>query len=442
MTNPLPWGMPQQVDPNGSLPDIIAEYEAGRALLTRSNVLTRCPAGGVSENASTYGGYCTHIEAELAGRAIGVQIGMPNISSTQPVVAARFAFADALGDLNTASSRAPELTYTSVTWGGAATGTLPVGAAARPAWLWSDVMPAAAPERTDGAGSVIHVELRSGVDPGDSQNWFTGLYAATETNEAVVQRKWRGYRSTASAALGSATFSGSALTGHLVCAIRYVCMETGIPLLTIGESHDNGTTVAGTANAGGVGYAEYAAVAMTAALGYPVEHCNLGWQAQDAPTYTNRLVDVASSFAGSVLLYAASSTNSMDEPITAANITEMRGELGRALAVAAANRMYPILRCSLQSNAPEVDGGSGGSNAKAFAGGDPLRVAYDAELAASGMVVWQPTSIFSGDAVASGNAAGQIEWVQAYTTDGVHANDAGYALGGALLRATLESLLP
>ena len=27
--NPLPWGMPQQVDPNGSLDDIIAEYEAG-----------------------------------------------------------------------------------------------------------------------------------------------------------------------------------------------------------------------------------------------------------------------------------------------------------------------------------------------------------------------------------------------------------------------------
>lgn len=425
---------------DGSLPDVAltaAELGALRKKIARSNVLSRCPMGNVQASTTAFGGYCTHIEAELAGRPIGIQVGVPNLIATTQTIAARFAFGTALGTLNTDSSRAPSLTYTAITWAGSATGTLPAGAASRPGWLWSDVMPCSAPDRSDGSGSVVHMELRTGTSGTDEQTWFNGLYAATTTTEAVIPRKWRGYRSSASAALGSATFSANAVAGHIAVVIRYVCMTTGATLLTIGESHDAGTTVAAVANSGGVTYADYAAVQLNAA-GIVTEHCNLGWGGQDAPTYTNRLQDIAADHKGVILLYAASSSNSMDAPIIAANIEEQRGALGRALKLAQDNDMLPILRASIPSNASVAGGGSGGASAKNYAAGDPLRVAYDAELAASDAIVWRPASVLSGAAVPSGTAAGQIEFVQAYTTDGFHSNDAGYLAGSAVLLAALQ----
>lgn len=423
----------------------------GRGIQSRNlrhNVLSRCPVGHLQANVG-FGAYTTHITAALAGRPIAMRIGFPNLIDGTPTVAGSFGFDTTLGAVNSTQDKGGSVAaWTPLTFAGAASGTHTARVnATTPTYVFTDWIGCNALERTDGVdGAILHLNLVSGVAAGDA-TWFGSIWAANSTTESVATHVWRGYRSNAAtdyATTNQSLFpanSGSAVAGHLACIIQYATITEGVTILVSGDSISAGTASADVMVANGYGWAAKARdLLSTAAL--PVEVCNLGWPGSTAAQALARFELQAPYFEKALFMPMVFSTNDASPlPLTAAHVSAMKSALGRILAIANQYNMVPMLRTSTPCNATVAAGGIGGASAKDYAAGDPLRVAFDAEVMAGSQLKFDVATVLSGSAVASGTSIGQIEYSPAKTTDGVHPNDSGYTDWAVALDAVLKPML-
>lgn len=417
-------------------------------ILRRQNVLSRCPIGGI-QVAAGYGGYTTHIEAELAGSAIAVRIGVPNLTTGTPSIDGSFGFEATLGAINSSQSRGGTVaTWNALTWGGSAAGThAATVSSSRPTWVWSDFIACRPLPRTDGEpGSIIHINLIQGAAAADA-TWFNGLWTASATSEAVVAHKYRGYRSNAAAdyaTTNQAAFAsncGNATAGIIPCIIQYVSLEQGQNIIVVGDSISAGAQASGLAYAAsGYGWSAKARDLLSSAS-MPVEVCNLGWSGQTIAQAAARYQDVAAEIKHGVLFHMGYSPNNTSSPMTLSDIVTMKQTLSTSLAVAENNGHRLIYQTGVPANAPVASGGLGGIAAKAHNSGDSNRVDYNAALISANDLCIDISTVLSGTAVASGTAAGQIEYNTAYTTDGLHPNNDGYDVWGALVADYLDGLI-
>ena len=417
-------------------------------ILPRQNVLSRCPVGAV-QVAAGYGGYTTHIEAELAGSAIAVRIGIPNLTSGTPTIDGSFGFEATLGAIDSSQSKGGTVsTWNALTFGGAASGThTATVSAAEPTWVWSDFITCRPLPRTDGeAGSIIHIRLIQGTAAGDA-TWFNGLWVASATSEAVVSHKYRCYRSTAAADYATtaqssfAANSGLATSGAVPCIIQYVSLEQGHTLLTVGDSITTGAQASGLGYAAsGYGWSAKARDLLSTST-VPVEVCNLGWPGQTMAQASARYLDIAAEVKNCLLFHMNYSPNNSSSPMVISDITTMRQTLAPSLAIASANGHRLIYQTGVPANAPTASGGLGGIAAKAFNAGDSNRVTYNSQLLDANELCIDVSTALSGLAVVSGTAVGQIEYNSSYTTDGLHPNNAGYDVWGNLVYNYLNGLI-
>lgn len=417
-------------------------------ILPRQNILSRCPIGGV-QVAAGWGGYTTHIEAELAGSAIAVRIGVPNLTTGTPTIDGSFGFEATLGAIDSSQSRGGTVaTWNALTWGGAASGThLATVSSTRPTWVWSDFITCKPLARTDGKhGSIIHVNLIQGAGGADA-TWFTGMWTASAASEAVVQHKYRGYRSTTAAdyaTTNQAAFAsncGAATGGYISCIIQYVSLAQGQTILTVGDSVTSGAQSSGVGYAAsGYGWSAKARDLLSTAS-VPVEVCSLGWSGQTITQVSARYLDVAAEIKNALLFHMVYSPNNASAPMVAADISTMQQTLAPSLAVAANNNHRIIYQTGLPTNATVAGGGLGGISARNLNAGDSNRIGYNNQLLSANKLCIDISSALSGVAVPSGTAAGQIEFNPTYTTDGLHPNNDGYTLWGSLVYNYLHELI-
>lgn len=413
------------------------EWSLQSKIKPRSNIYTRSPIG-ITLGTAAVGGFTSHHTIKLAAKPYAVRIAIPCNVSTPPVNVGSFGFDDSLGALSSAQDKGSLVaTWYPLTWDGATSAVSePRVSTNQPSWVWSDWIPCSPPDLVSGSGAILHVNVRQGVGSGTATWWGTSSrFAPTAQTEAVAPHVWRSYQG--SDATDYATANQSTFTGTLVgadcqaCLVQYASVVPGHTMLVIGDSISSGISSGLNAQISrGYGWAEKARDLLSTDS-MPIEVCNLGWPSQTMAQARPRYEDVAAAIDKSLLFHMAWSPNGVSTPLTAANIDTTKKEFSKVLSLAHDYRCVPILQTGTPANARAVDGGSGGTSAKSFAAGDPLRVAYNTEikLASSAGYVFDVAGTLSGSAVASGAAAGQIEYNTLYThqvDDGLHPNDAGY----------------
>jgi len=409
----------------------------------RSNILSRCPVGRLIV-ATGNGGYTSHNVMELAGKPIAIRIGVPNLTSASPSIAGSFSFDSTFGALSSNQDKGNNLTsWTALTWnnGGTSANHTPTISASRPTWEWSDWVGCSAVDRTDGVGSILHLNLIQGVSGQDSTR-HGGIWLANTTTELVAKQKLRTYTSTAAndyATTNQAGFVGALqIGGNVAAVVQYMTIIPGLTMLILGDSISSGGISGSTA---GYGWHNKCRDIITS-TSVPVEVCNLGWAGQTMSTVKNRYLDVADRFQEALLFHMLYTPNDAAEPMVAANVNTMKSSFGQSLAACFDNRCRPIYQTGVPANATVVDGGSGGASAKSLGVGDVYRVSYNAEISTSNNdPIIDVAGLLSGSVISSGTAIGQKEFNPAYTDDGVHPNTVGEDVWASSLATTLKSYI-
>lgn len=319
-------------------------------------------------------------------------------------------------------------TWYPLTFGGAASGTHAARVSAtEPSWLWSDLIPCSALPRVDSeSGAIIHTRLIQGTAGGDATSW-SAMWAPHALVADIIKHQWRGcasaaavdYATTNQAAFTTGSNSGTANTTHLPCMIQYVSLTQGQTLLTIGDSITAGLNT-GTGGAAANGYGWTAKLRdLLSTPEVPVELCNLGYSGATMAMITGIYTRNASELKNCLLLHTMYTPNSID-------VVLAKKELVKSLAIMDSMGHVPIYWTGLPRNATVAGGGLGGTSAANLGAYEAQRVEYNIEILSANENVLDLSSAVSGSVVASGTAAGQMEYAIGNSDDGLHPNNTAH----------------
>jgi hypothetical protein len=195
----------------------------------------------------------------------------------------------------------------------------------------------------------------------------------------------------------------------VIAGVQYISRGRVITVMGPGDSITNGQ---GTIK--GEGFGVPACETATASGDAYYEWANLGFPGVKAVVYRHYLDDaITAGLIPSIAISALGSPNTLDAPITAANIAECKASVGHFLRTCALNKIKPILWTILPSE-------------EAWDSTDADRIAlnnlYLNQAKAHTVIDW--ATAISGPA----DGDGQLTWGTGYRQDSVHPNDAANAL--------------
>ena len=404
---------------------------SGGGVLAPSNIGTKCvqPFGDTAAHGidRTY-----HFETVIEADADQFRIALFNVhTSTMTGIKAAVGVSDTIGT-DVTSTTYTATTWVDYTWAAASSVTLPIGAAGRPSVTVSDWMQLSTIARTDG-GTLPVVHTRIEVPSAN--------VTATKFSPVVADTAWlrdptlcggRIFRAMFTDALAVTTkgaFTGtSASPRWFPFAIQYKSRKRIRTIFPVGDS------IAGGVAAAGENYyrsAYFEAQALTSTIAKPIELANFGWSGQTSTQYALRLQDLITAGVlgkGCVVPYHAWTPNDITGTIDATEVTGLRWRAYDAYDRIQTAGGWPILTLGTPAN----------NAAKAYGSSDSLRIAYNAEIAASGLPYWDLSTVLSG-AVNSG----QIEYSATASTDGLHpkAGATGYGLAAPVFVAAAGAAL-
>jgi hypothetical protein len=245
----------------------------------------------------------------------------------------------------------------------------------------------------------------------------------------------------ASRSAGLARFRVNSGSGDQRAATTgWVAANTG-PLVGFGYSHNGlicnvmtiGDSIAeGRATYIGAGFGLVAVESVNASSPKTwFTHSNAAWSGISSVAFVNQLFDALwYGIVPDIVIFPIGTPNDPgNASITTAHVNNWRSRVARTLALCARYGITPIAYTMLPCNTAVNNWGTS----------DSLRTAYNAEmlsaLAAAGVTIVDLASVFSGT-----TTGGQVQYSVGLTTDGIHPNDAGIAVGAPYIKAAIETV--
>ena len=396
-----------------------------------SNILSKSFTGACQSPA--WGGYTFNVQMMLAAKPLAVRLILSNVLATTPITSAAIGFDSDLGAILSAQSKGANVsTWYPITFSGSATGTHTAAAnSQQPSYLTSDWIPVDAVQPTSGNMFITHLRILQGVS-GELATINRDFYTASSAIEAVCPNIFRSYQSLTAAdyvTTNQSSFpanSGNPISNFVPFILQYVSASPGKTLLIFGDSIAAGISTSGNLLAQGYGWGAKVRDALDAITSYPVELCNLGWGGQQVYQYYARYNDLASKFQNHTLFWFPFTPNSMSIPLNYAGIVNCKNKYALAKILADQNNCEIVLHTATPANASVAGGGLGGTSTRDYASGDQYRVAWNNELLASGMNIFDIDALARGNYITSGTDAGQWQYGTGLTIDGLHPNDTLY----------------
>lgn len=355
------------------------------------------------------------------------QIGLPNIhTSAVTGISANISVSNFVSKDNSPSMVAPSTgVFVPVTWGGAATATLPARAGAElPAFTFSDPIYLSTIARLDGVQKpwvLIRLEVPSGTVISIPYNAVWNLELGTSGMPKVMYQSF---------AVGGVTTPGAITpsysmehTNIMIPAIRYSSSKPAIQLMSVGDS----TTQGLASNSAKSAPTDHGAVARAGYLKstpqLPVECFNSSIHGQLPKVYAETINQHFSIVKPTHVFYSPYSINSVSTVLTDAIIKNNNGALCRFIENLAGRVNGVAILGGLPCNAAWKDLGAT----------DSLRIAYNSYLkslkvgfAYVGGYVDAYSGVVDGD--------GQTQIATGLSSDNVHPNEDGYmVLAAAVL---------
>lgn len=397
---------------------------AGRVLKRFGNVGTRIFGGrmGTFDNSTVK---TFMVAGALAQKFDAIRLIFANASTTDTVAVnlCKVSSPASAADLNNSAG-----TFASVTFAGAATGTVPVAVgASRRGFLVSDWIALSSTDRSDG-GTFPLFHARAYITTaatisvmGNGTDSFTNW--ATRTNGRIWCMRYQNADqvTTPSGFTDTTNRSQSPIVG-----VQYLARGRVVTVMGAGDSITEGR---GTYL--GEGFGVPACEALSDMSGIAYEWANIGSAGVGMSQTRDQVLDVlAAGIYPDIFVLPNSSPNEQSTPITAANIGAARQKLARALADMRANQVEPILWTWVPTNPAVLDWGSS----------DSLRTAYNADtllLRSRGQSVADFSAALSGTT----DGDGQVNMLAGTTTDNIHPNDTGNAVLTSLLMTEIKRVV-
>jgi lysophospholipase L1-like esterase len=189
--------------------------------------------------------------------------------------------------------------------------------------------------------------------------------------------------------------------------IQYLSRKTGITVLVIGDSIDEG--VGATDRLGWQHIAKHVASSVNA----PIEVCTQAIGGANSATWLARLNLILNTVNPDYVMYPGYEVNDQATPMAAFGINTSRFNAHQARKAATDVNAVPIVRTGIPSDTAQ----------KAFTATDSLRVGLNGVLRSNAT----SQLVFDADAVMAGvTTGGQVQLAAAYDADGIHPNDAGH----------------
>lgn len=398
-----------------------------RARLPINNIGTRIFLGrlGTFDN-TTQKTFQFSLDTEQQVDAVRVLFANGNTSSTIAIGGARV-----VGKANWTSPNISSGTLTNLTFGGSATGTIPVApGASRRGFLWSDWITLPHVTRDDGqAGSIITVAAyisTSGtitiLGNGSSDNYAAW---ATKTSRKVMLRYNDGDCITTPANFTSTT-------NRIQCpivGIQYAARGVVRNVMAVGDSITDGR---GTYIGGGHVYE--ACTTISDVNRVAVEYSNFAWPGLSSSAYITLASDALTALAGYLPDVMVVPNYSPNDATTTPSQSSVDTGAARALRMAmdaARQGVTPIIWTGIPTNPALYDMNSL----------DAFRVAKNLECtttwAARGLHIVDTSTPMSGAI----DGDGQYPIASGLTSDNIHPNDAGIAVMATALVPKLREVL-
>lgn len=391
-----------------------------KRLARRGNVATRIFHGrmGTFDN-STVKSFQMTLELAQKFDAVRLIFANGNSGSTIAVGVTKVGTPDAGTDINNAAGSA----WTSVTFGGSATGTVPVAPGTdRRGYLLSDWIEINSAARSDG-GTYPILCVRTYITSaatitimGNGSDSFTNW--ATRTPRFLAMRYENGDKVTTPSGWTSTTNRDQCP----IIGVQYACRGRVITVMGVGDS-----IIDGRGTYLGEGFGVLACESLSSMSGVAYEWANLGWAGKDSPVFRDGVIDVlAAGIYPDIMVLPIMSPNDTGATIGSTTVNTARKASIRALAEMRAYQVTPILHTFLPVN-PTV---------KNWDATDSLRTAYNADVLTwvnRGIAVADLATAISG----STDSDGQINILTGASTDGIHPNDTGNAIEYPVLKAEI-----
>lgn len=337
--------------------------------------------------------------------------------------------ARALGKPNWSAPNISSGTLSALTFGGAATGTVPLAPGARRGYLWSDWITLPHVPRDDGqAGSIItvaaYVSTAASITilgNGGSDNYAAW---ATKPSRKVMMRYNDGDCITTPANFTSTT---NRIQSPII-GIQYVARGVVRNVLACGDSitDGRGTYIGGS-------FAYDACTTISDATKVAVEYSNMAWAGTASNTYMTLLDEALAALAGylpHVAILPNYSPNDAAAAPTQASVDAGAARALRMAASAARQGVKPLIWTGIPTNPALYNMGAA----------DGFRVAKNAETltewAARGLDVVDMATPMSGTI-----AGGQYPIAAGLSADNIHPNDAGNTVMAGVLAPKLKQML-
>lgn len=283
----------------------------------------------------------------------------------------------------------------------------------RRSYLVSDWVDLSSLDRTDGGVFPLvcvdaYVSTPSSITilgNGSSDNF------ASWTNRANG-RIWRMFYNDGDCVTTPANFvSSTARIQSPIIGVQYAARGRVVTVMGIGDSITDGR-----GSIIGEGWGVLACEELSQVTGVAVEWFNNGWAGASMNGWVGDALSDAcvAGLIPDIVIAPAGSPNSMDVPITAANINICRRRRAQLLATAQQYQVEPILWTTLPVNPSQ----------KNWDSSDALRRAYNEEtlaMSSRGFHVIDMDAAIRGDT----DSDGQVAMISDLTDDGIHPNDKG-----------------
>lgn len=406
----------------------VSEYGVLPVIAKRRHIGTRIPGGrmGTKDNSTprTY-----HRVFSTAGGYTQIRLIFANGSTSNTIAISKAAVR---GMSDTSDFNKSASAWDAVTFGGSATGTVPVaGGSARRGYLLSDWIDYNSYSRSDG-GSFPLIAARAYISTagtisvfGNGVNDFTNWPTKPDGRIDVMRSQAGDHATTQTGFTSTTNESQSPLVG-----IQYRGAGSVITIMGNGDSITE--SVASTYI--GDSWGMRAAGLLSNQAGVVVEWANIGWSGSFYSSVNRRFEDAfAAGILPDIALFPNGSPNSVSTTFDANIISASRIILAKCFAACQANDVLPISWTMLPADYT-------GSQAKQYGASDSFRRDWNAEtlaLAAKGMYGIDFSGVVSGSA----HASGQVQFSPGMSSDGLHLNDAGNDAVADYLRQQIARLI-
>lgn len=360
------------------------------------------------------------VTAELPCHADAIQLVIVN---TQPRFSDVAYIAKAIALPSASDLNGSAGTWTSITKAGQSQFLIETGVqSVQPGYTLTDMVPLHTVERSDdGTNPIVAVRVwvsgnASLPAVGNGSDDFTN-WAAREDGLLWAMRHQSGNQVTTPSGFASTTNrSQSPILG-----IRFLARGQVKHVAWIGDSISEGR---------GTYLGEGFVLPAVQNLSTPAKTLSascFGWSGQTTNYITDRAIDlIESPLRPDVLVLPCGSPNDQPTTLTEAGIALMKTNLLRTLAACKAHGVTPVVWTMLPVN----------TAVNAWGSSDELRVAYNAEVLSSGLLVADAAAAVSGSTSGS-----QVQMAAGSTTDGIHPNDDGNALLTPVIQAVLAEAI-